>query len=105
MNHDRGRLVKNFFSTRPHLEGEVGVFAIGGQIALIKTAQFPEERSLDHQRGARAVVGFLQNIKDRSRGIIEPTEVPGAAILPDNTPGFLQSAIRIDELGADQAAI
>ena len=47
VNNDRSRLVYDFVPGLPHLECEIGVFAIGGSVAFVEAAQSNKEIAAD----------------------------------------------------------
>ena len=99
------RLVVDAAACGAHGEGEVGVLVIRRRVALVEAAELAEERRRHREAGARAVVHLPQVVVLGPVGVAVAAVVPRGAVAPDDAARLLQPAVRIDELGADQAGV
>ena len=105
MNDGRKGLVVDRAPGRAHGEREVHVFVIRGRVAGVEAPDFAEQRARDGEACARTVVGFAQVVVFRLVRVVVAAPVPRRSVAPDDSARLLQSAVRIDELGADQPRI
>ena len=104
--HDRRRgLVAHRASRGAHGEREVGVLVVRRRVARVEAAERREQRRGDREAGARAVVDVAHVVVLGPVGIVAAPEVPGRAVAPHDAAGFLQAAVRIDELRADEPRV
>ena len=105
VDHARGRLVEHALAGGAHREGEVGIFVVGRRVAGVETTELREQRARDRQRRAADVVAVAQIAEARILGRFEPAVVPAAAIGEHHAAGFLQAAVGIQQLRADQTGV
>ena len=105
MHHLRPRLVQRLQPHRAQAEAQIGVLEIGGRVARIEPSQPQEYVPRHHQRRAGAIVHLPQVVVLRPARIVMPAIVPAGTIVPDDAAGFLQRAIRVQQLGANRADI
>src|SRR5678816_4308146 len=102
MNDRRTRLVEDLPARGADGEREIGIFVIGGRIARIEAAERFPHTARNREARAGAIVDFAQVIELGSVGIVAAAHVPRTAVTPDDAAGFLQPAIGVHELGADE---
>ena len=98
VNHFAERLIQNFAAVFSKFERQVGVFVICRCVARIEAAGASKKRFRDHERRRRAVIHFPKKIIFWSFGVIELAIIAPGGIPPDNTAGFLQTSIGVNEL-------
>ena len=101
----RLRLVEHLAPRRAHGEGDVGVLVVRRRVAQVEAAELAEQRRGNREARAGAVVDLAQVVVLRLVGVVVAAVVPRRAVAPDDAAGFLQPAVRIDELGADQPGL
>ncbi len=102
-HHARGRLHQHLVTGGAHGEGQVGVFVIGRRVTCVQAADLLQQRAPDCQRRARDVIHFAHVGIARIIRRFEAAVAPGTAVAEDHAAGFLQAAVRIQQLRADQA--
>ena len=105
VDDQRSRLVQHAQAGAAHREGEVGVLVIGRGVANIEAVKPFEQRARDRDRRAAAVIGIAHVGEPAVVGRFAATVVPAGAVGEYHAAGFLQAAVGIHELGADQAGV
>jgi hypothetical protein len=105
VHHARGRLVQHAAAGGAHGERQVGVLVVGGRVARVEAADLLEQGARDRDRGAAQVIGIAQVVEARIGGRFEAPVVPAAAVAEHQAAGFLQAAVRIQQLRADEARV
>ena len=105
MDHARSRLVEHALAGSAHREREIGVFVIRRCVARVEAAACHEQRARDRDRCAAGVVAVAQIGEARIFRRFELAVVPAAAVIEDHAAGFLQTAVGIEQLRADEADI
>src|ERR1700730_14421234 len=105
MSDDGAWLVKDLAPRGAHGECQIPVLVIFRREPLIESTELSEQLRRNRQTGSRTVVHLAHIVVFGLVRVIVAAVVPCRAIAPDNAAGFLQPAIRINELGADQAGI
>ncbi|MNI46257.1 hypothetical protein D3C73_1007100 [compost metagenome] len=105
VDHPAGRLHQHAQALCTHAEGQVGVFVVGGLVAGVEAAQLLPQCARQHQRGAGAVIDVAQAGEAGIIGRFETAVAPATAIAEDHPARFLQAAVGIQQLAADQAGI
>src|SRR5690606_710249 len=96
VHYCRERRVINFQPLRTHLERQIRVFAVRGQIQLVKSAEPSEQLSRHQETGAGAVVNATDIVEFMLSRILQTAVVPRRPIPPDDAASFLQPSIRVD---------
>ncbi len=104
--HDTGqRLVVDRAPGCTHPEGQIDILVIGGCEGAVEAAETPEERGLDGECGARAIVdGAPIAVLGLVRGV-QVAVVPGRAVREEDGPGLLLPTVRIEEAAADDPGV
>ena len=105
MDDDGAGHVEHLLAGGAQAEGEVAVLAIGRQENLVEAVHLLEGIAADHERGARAVIGLADVVVFGAGRVEAATVVPGVAVIPQNAAGFLQRAVREDQLRARHCGI
>ena len=86
-------------------EREVRILAVGGDVALVETAEFAEQCRRQQQRRARAVIRAAHVVEFGRGGVAQPAIVPRRGIAPQDAAGFLQAPVRIQQHRAGHAGV
>src|ERR1700730_7528275 len=105
VSDDGAWLVKDLAPRGAHGECQIHVLVICRRKSLIESTELSEQLRRNRKTGSRTVVHLAHIVVFRLVRVIVPAVVPGRAIAPDNAAGFLQPAIRIDELGTDEPCV
>ncbi len=105
MNDRCKGLVVDGTAGRTHGEREIHIFVICGRVAGVEAPDFAEQCARDGEACARTVVGFAQVVVFRLVRVVVAAPVPRRSVPPDDSARLLQSAVRVDELRADQPRI
>ena len=103
--NDRPGLEVDLAPRRTYGKGQVHVLVIRGRKPCIESAELREQRRGNRKTRARTVVDLAHIVVFGFVGIVVPAIVPSRAVAPYDATGFLEAAIRIDELGADQPGV
>src|SRR5215471_9065372 len=99
MNDDGGGLVVDFEVLGAHSEAIVGVFVVRGAKADVKAADVRKQRSWRCEQRTGAVVHLTYEGKDRRILVrLATTDIEPRAVGKDGSPGFLNAAVRPQEL-------
>src|ERR1700730_9350059 len=105
MSDDGAWLVKDLAPRGAHRECQIHVLVICRRESLIESTEVSEQLRRNRKTGSRTVVHLPHIVVFGLIRVIVPAVVPRRAIAPDNAAGFLQPAVRIDELGAAQSGV
>jgi hypothetical protein len=99
------RLIQHLVAGLTQPERKIGILEIGRRVTWIEATQ-GSEQSPRHQQGRTGAIIHLANIVVFGLGgIVAPPVIPPGAVVPDDTTGFLQSPVGVDELGAHRARV
>jgi hypothetical protein len=89
VHHHRGRLDDRAVTRRPDRERQVGVFVVGGRVALVESTDGVEQVLAHQDRRSGAVVDVAPHLELRGAGVPVAPVVPAGAVGPDDAATFL----------------
>ena len=101
MNNHGLRLEYDLLAMLSYFKGKVRIFIIRRCKGLVETADFFPEFRTNHNSGTGNIIDFLYIIVLRILRVLQTAIIPSGTVGPNNSAGFLQTAIRINEFGTN----
>ena len=102
MADDRAGLVEHEVPPLGDPEAEVDILVVGGEVALVETAQLVESLATDKEVQRAAVLDTPAKSQGDSVTGQVPTYSGARAVLPDDRAGLLQCAVGEQDAAADR---